>query len=90
MGCRLESRTSTTRRRGPRIFGLQPGLLLNLFSSTVTDTLDEVVPTAPIAIPTTIVAGLIALVIVLVLARVVWVLLKPRRAALAPEGGAAH
>ncbi len=72
------------------VFGLQPGLLLNLFSSTVTDTLGEVAPTAPIAIPTTVVAGLLALLIVVVLARIVWVLLKPRRAALAPEGGAAH
>jgi NADH-quinone oxidoreductase subunit M len=72
------------------VFGLQPGLLLNLFSSTVTETLDEVTPTAPIAIPTEVVAGLLTLLIVLVVARVVWVLLKPRRAALATEGGAAH
>jgi NADH-quinone oxidoreductase subunit M len=53
-------------------------------------TLDEVTPTAPIAIPTEVVAGLLTLLIVLVVARVVWVLLKPRRAALATEGGAAH
>ena len=72
------------------VFGLQPGLLLNLFSSTVSETLDEVVPTAPIAVPTTVVVGTVGLVVVLVLARVVWALLKPRRAALAPEGGAAH
>jgi NADH-quinone oxidoreductase subunit M len=72
------------------VFGLQPGLLLNLFSSTVTETLDEVTPTAPIAIPTEVVAGLLTLLIVLIVARVVWVLLKPRRAALATEGGAAH
>jgi NADH-quinone oxidoreductase subunit M len=72
------------------VFGLQPGLLLNLFSTTVTETLAEVTPTAPIAIPTSVAAGTIGLVLVLVLARVVWGLLKPRRAALAPEGGAAH
>ena len=74
------------------VFGLQPGLLLNLFSTTVTETLDEVGPTAPIAIPTTVVAGILALVLLFVIARVIWALLKPRRtaAALAPERGAAH
>ena len=72
------------------VFGLQPGLLLNLFSTTVTETLDEVSATAPVAIPTEIVAGLAALVIILVLARIGWVLVKPRQAALAPEAGAAH
>src|SRR5436190_775210 len=72
------------------VFGLQPGLLLNLFSTTVTETLDEVSATAPIAIPTEIAAGLLALLIILILARSTWVLVKPRRAALAPEAGAAH
>ena len=37
-----------------------------------------------------IIAGFLALVAVLVLARIGWALLKPRRASLAPEGGAAH
>ena len=68
------------------IFGIQPGLLLNLFSSTVTETL-SVEPATPIAIPSTVVAGVIALVLVLILARVGWALLRPRRT-LEPEGGA--
>jgi NADH-quinone oxidoreductase subunit M len=72
------------------IFGLQPGLLLNLFPSTVTATLAAVQPSAPIAVPTTVVVGLLVLLLVFVVARIAWVLLKPRRAALETEGGAAH
>ena len=72
------------------IFGLQPGLLLNLVSGTVTSTLDTVKPSAPIAIPTNVVIGVLVLLLVLVLARVGWALLHPRPAALEPEGGAAH
>jgi NADH-quinone oxidoreductase subunit M len=70
------------------IFGLQPGLLLDLFPSTVTATLASVQPAAPIDIPTTIVAGFLILVLVLVLARIGWVLLRPRPAGLEPEGAA--
>jgi NADH-quinone oxidoreductase subunit M len=72
------------------IFGLQPGLLLGLVPSTVSETLTSVRPAAPIAVPTTVAAGLLVLVIVLVVARIGWVLVRPRRAALEPEGGAAH
>jgi hypothetical protein len=72
------------------IFGVQPGLLLNLISSTVTETLAAVKSSAPIAVPTAVAAGVIAIVLLLVLARVGWALLKPRGAALEPEGGAAH
>ncbi len=72
------------------IFGIQPGLLLNLVSGTVRSTLAVVGPSAPIAIPSAIVLGALALVLILVLARVGWALLKPRRAGLEPEGGAAH
>ena len=72
------------------IFGLQPGLLLDLFPATVTATLQSVQPSAPIAIPTTIAVGALVLVLVLVLARIGWVLLRPRQAALEPESGAAH
>ena len=43
------------------VFGLQPGLLLNLFSSTVTDTLDDGRPDRRRSpIPTAIVAGTLA------------------------------
>jgi hypothetical protein len=72
------------------IFGLQPGLLLNLVSGTVTSTLDTVKPSAPIEIPPNVVIGLLVLLVVLVLARIGWALLHPRPAALEPEGGAAH
>jgi NADH-quinone oxidoreductase subunit M len=72
------------------IFGLQPGLLLNLVSGTVTSTLNTVKPSAPIEIPTNVVIGLLVLLVVLVLARIGWALLHPRPAALEPEGGAAH
>jgi NADH-quinone oxidoreductase subunit M len=72
------------------IFGLQPGLLLDLVSGTVTSTLNTVKPSAPIAIPPNVVIGLLVLLLVLVLARIGWVLLHPRPAALEPEGGAAH
>ncbi len=56
------------------IFGIQPGLLLDLVSSTVTETLEAVEPSAPIAVPTTVVVGLLAILAVLVLARIGWVL----------------
>ncbi len=72
------------------IFGIQPGLLLTLVSGTVAATLDAVQPSAAIAIPAEVVAGLLGLVVLLVLARIGWVLLRPRPAALEPEGGAAH
>ena len=73
------------------IFGIQPGLLLDLVSSTVTETLGAVEPSAPIAVPTTVVVGLLAILVVLVLARIAWVLLvRPQRADLEPETGAAH
>ena len=58
--------------------------------ATVTATLQSVQPSAPIAIPTTVAVGALVLVLVLVLARVGYVLLRPRQAALEPESGAAH
>jgi NADH-quinone oxidoreductase subunit M len=70
------------------IFGLQPGLLLDLFPSTVTATLASVQPAAPIDIPATVVAAALILILALVLARIGWVLLRPRPSALEPEGAA--
>jgi len=72
------------------IFGIQPGLLLNLFSSTVTETLVAVEPATPIAISSPFAVSILALVLILVLARVGWALLRPRPMTLEPEGGAAH
>jgi NADH-quinone oxidoreductase subunit M len=72
-------------------FGLQPGLLLNLFPSTISETLTAVQAPRPIAIPSTVVIGVLGLVLVLVLARIAWVLLRPRATAtLEAESGAAH
>jgi hypothetical protein len=72
------------------IFGLQPGLLLDLVNGTVSETLRSVQPSAPIAIPTTIVVGLLAILAVLVLARVGYVLIRQSRGSLDPETGVAH
>ena len=72
------------------IFGVQPGLLLDLVRSTVTETLAAVRPSAPIAIPTTVVVGLLVILAVLIVARIAWALLHPSRAGLEPETGIAH
>jgi NADH-quinone oxidoreductase subunit M len=72
------------------IFGLQPGLLLDLVNGTVSETLRSVQPSAPIAIPTTIVVGLLAILAVLVLARIAYVLIRQSRGSLEPETGVAH
>jgi NADH-quinone oxidoreductase subunit M len=72
------------------VFGIQPGLLLNLFSTTVTETLAEVQPTAPVALTSTAVVLVVAIVVLVVLARIGWALLHPHPQAVAAEGGAAH
>jgi NADH-quinone oxidoreductase subunit M len=72
------------------IFGIQPGLLLNLVKGTVDATLRAVEPSSPIGIPDSVVVGLVVLLLVLVVARIAWVLLHPKVTALEPEGGAAH
>jgi NADH-quinone oxidoreductase subunit M len=72
------------------IFGIQPGLLLNLTRSTVDATVAAVGPSSPIGIPDSVVVGSIALVLLFVVARIAWVLLHPKVTALEPEGGAAH
>jgi NADH-quinone oxidoreductase subunit M len=72
------------------IFGIQPGLLLNLVKGTVDSTLRAVEPSSPIGIPDTVVVGLVVLLLLLVVARIAWVLLHPKVTALEPEGGAAH
>jgi NADH-quinone oxidoreductase subunit M len=59
------------------IFGIQPGLLLNMFGGTVSTTLDAVRPASPIAIPSTIVIGLLAIIVVGVVARIAWSLMRP-------------
>ncbi len=71
------------------IFGIQPGLLLDLFSGTVRETLAAVEPASAIDIPIAAPIGFGALVVIFVVARIGWVLTRPR-VALEPEGGAAH
>jgi NADH-quinone oxidoreductase subunit M len=72
------------------IFGIQPGLLLTLFGTTVSETLASVEPAAAIALPTTIAAGVVILVLILIMARIGWALSRTRGATVEPEGGAAH
>ncbi len=72
------------------VFGIQPGLLLDLVTGTTADTLVVLEPSAPIAIPTEIAVGVIGLLVVLILARIGWALFGPRRVPLEAEGGAAH
>ena len=56
------------------VFGVQPGLLLDLFDTTVTDTIAAADAGTPIAIPTALVVGLLLLLIGGVLARILYVL----------------
>jgi hypothetical protein len=59
------------------IFGVQPGLLLNVFGGTVRETLDAVRPAAPIGVPTAVLAGLIVLIVAGVLGRIGWAVMRP-------------
>ena len=79
------------------IFGVQPGLLLNLFGSTVSETLNAVRPAPAIAIPTGVVVGVVGVVVIGILGRVGWALMRPGSGGApstavtpASEGGAAH
>jgi len=59
------------------IFGVQPGLLLNVFGGTVRETLDAVRPVAPIAVPNAVVVGLIVVAAAGVVGRVAWAVMRP-------------
>ena len=72
------------------IITIEPGLLLNLFSTTVTETLAVVEPSAPIAISSSVVIVIAGLLLLAILARIGWVLLHPQRPIVVAEGGAAH
>jgi len=79
------------------VFGIQPGLVLNLIGSTVTETLTAVQPAPAIVIPTEVVLTVVGLVVIGVLARTGWALMRPgpragSGSALAaqPEPGAAR
>jgi NADH-quinone oxidoreductase subunit M len=77
------------------VFGLQPGLLLDLVATTVEATEEAASVGTAIAIPTEVVVGLVALIVVGVIARIGWVATHgggvPATAPVpATEGGAAH
>jgi len=72
------------------VFGIQPGLLLNLIQGTVTTTLAEVKPATAIAVPSEIVAILLGAIALGIVARIGYVLLGSRPAAIEADGGAAH
>jgi NADH-quinone oxidoreductase subunit M len=59
------------------IFGLQPGLLLNVFGGTVRETIDAVEVAAPIAVPDPVVIALVALAAAGIVARIGWTLARP-------------
>jgi len=59
------------------IFGIQPGLLLNMLGGTVRETLDAVRPAAPIAIPDPVVIGLLALLAAGIVGRIGWTMARP-------------
>jgi NADH-quinone oxidoreductase subunit M len=75
-------------------FGIQPGLLLDLFGTTVTDTMAAANAGTPIAIPTTLVIGLGLLLVGGIGARILYVLSgRGEPAAQVPvpvESGATH
>jgi hypothetical protein len=77
-------------------FGVQPGLLLDLFAGSVTETLDAAAVGAPIAVPGEIVVIAVAVLVVAIGARIAWALLpgrggaSPESGAPVAEGGAAH
>jgi NADH-quinone oxidoreductase subunit M len=72
------------------VFGIQPGLLLDLVGGTVTTTLAEVTPASSIAVPAEIVAVLLGLIALGIVGRIAYVLMSDRPAAIEADGGAAH
>ncbi len=75
------------------VFGIQPGLVLDLIAGTVDDTLRAAEVGSPIAIPTEFVLLAVGLVVVGIVGRVAWAMANgrsgPSDVAIA-EGGAAH
>ena len=68
------------------VFGIQPGLLLHLFDTTVTDTLAAAKAGTPIAIPTALVVGLLLLAAGGILARILYALSNARAPHTSPAG----
>ena len=75
------------------IFGVQPGLLLDLVETTVADTIVAAEAGTPIEIPSVVVAGLLALLVGGIVARIAYVLMNAGGDTAQPvpaESGAAH
>ena len=80
------------------VFGVQPGLLLDLIEGTVDETLLSAASGSAVAVPETVVAGLLLIVLAGVIARIGYVLTRGGSSteppagvpATAAEGGAAH
>ena len=72
------------------VFGIQPGLLLDLSKTTVDATLAAVEPATAIAITGEIVAILLGLIALGIVARIGYVLLTPHSTPIEADGGAAH
>ena len=72
------------------VFGIQPGLLLDLVQGTVVETLADVGTAAAIAIPAEVVAVLLGLIALGIVARIAFVLTSARPAPIEADGGAAH
>jgi NADH-quinone oxidoreductase subunit M len=72
------------------VFGIQPGLLLNLIDETVKATLVEVRPATAIAVPAEVVAVLLGLIAFGIVARIGYVLLSPRPVPIEADSGAAN
>ena len=75
------------------VFGLQPGLLLDLVGGTVRDTVAASATGAPLPVEPNVVAIGVAIVVLAIIARIAFAL-RPERSetpgAVAAEGGAAH
>jgi len=72
------------------VFGLFPGLLLDLFPGTVERSLQSAQAGAPVAVPTELVVGLLGLLAAAILARIVYVVLLDRGPGFEPEPGTAR
>jgi NADH-quinone oxidoreductase subunit M len=72
------------------VFGLFPGLLLDLFPGTVDRTLDSAAAGTPLAVPTELVLAVLGLLAAGILARIVYVAVLDRGSGLEPEPGTAR
>ncbi len=74
------------------VFGIQPGLALDLVTGSVAATLESAAAGTPIPVGTNVVLILVGLLVLAVVARTVWAIVngRGRTDVVAVEGGAAH